>query len=120
MMRDLKSDLETAADYQNDTEKALNSLWWDNLTYTVKEAVVTVGTAVVAGAAAGAAAGLGNYTFYYQPVWKDQPQLLLCNDGDKNKNQVLFIGKSYHPVSRERQHKKHTNGRQNNLNSKAT
>ena len=71
-MRDLKSDLETAVDYQNDTERALNSLWRDNLTYTVKEEVVAVGTSLAAGAATGAIAGLGNCRFYCQPVWQDQ------------------------------------------------
>lgn len=72
MMRDLKSDLETAADYQNDTERALNSLWRDNLTYTVKEGAVAVGTSLVKGAAVGGMIGLGNCSFHCQPVWEDQ------------------------------------------------
>lgn len=72
MMRDLKSDLETAVDYQNDTERALNSLWRDNLTYTVKEGAVAVGTSLAAGAARGAIVGLGNCSLYCQPVWEDQ------------------------------------------------
>ncbi|CAH3125094.1 unnamed protein product, partial [Porites lobata] len=62
LMRDLKSDLETAVDYQNETEEKLDSLWWDNLQYTVKEGVVTVGTGLTAGAAAGAMIGVvGGY-----------------------------------------------------------
>ena len=64
MMRDLKSDLETAVDYQNDAERALNSLLRDNLTYTVKEGVVAVGTSLAKGAATGAIAGLGNCSLY--------------------------------------------------------
>lgn len=72
MMRDLKSDLETAVDYQNDAERALNSLLRDNLTYTVKEGVVAVGTSLAKGAATGAIAGLVNCSLYCQPVWEDQ------------------------------------------------
>ena len=68
LMQDLKSDLETAVDYQNDTEKALNSLWWDNLTYTVKKAAVAVGTSLAVGAATGGIVGVGNCSFYCQPV----------------------------------------------------
>lgn len=59
-MRDLKSDLETAFDYQNEIEKKLNSLWWDNLQYTAKEGALAVGTGLASGTAAGAIVGLGN------------------------------------------------------------
>lgn len=72
MMRDLKSDLETAFDYQNDTERVLNSLWRDNLTYTLKEGAVAVGTSLAAGAATGAIAGVGNCSLYCQPVLEYQ------------------------------------------------
>ena len=71
-MRDLKSDLQTVSDYKNYTEKALNSLWWDNVTYTAKEGAVAVGTSLAAGAAAGAIGSLGNCSFYCQPIWEDQ------------------------------------------------
>ena len=71
LMRELKSDLEKAVCYQNETEKALNSLWRDNLTYTVKAGAEAVGISLAAGAT-GAILGLGNCSFYCQPVWEDQ------------------------------------------------
>lgn len=88
-MRDLQSDLDTAVDYQNETEKALNSLWWDNLKYTVKEGSVAVGTTLAAGAATGAIFGLGNIAFIVSRFGKISFNCSVPRR-DKNKNQFYW------------------------------
>lgn len=100
LMRDLKSDLETAVDYQNETEEKLDSLWWDNLQYTVKEGVVTVGTGLTAGAAAGAMIGVGNIAFFIvSRFWKISFSCFCAMKRQKQKTN--FIGKVIIQIARK-------------------
>lgn len=99
LMRDLKSDLETAVDYQNETEEKLNSLWWDNLQYTVKEGAVTVGTGL-AGTAAGAMIGPGNIAFFtVSRFWKISFSCFCAMKRQKQKTN--FIGKVIIQIARK-------------------